>query len=102
MLEKDATRCMDGEVDDVVGLNEDKAIDTKEEVKVVGESSRSLSFCKRMKRFLPHHRSLKDRMKARMKNKTVSYVDLLRPSPPPSRTNDKMKPSASRRLANRK
>ena len=43
MLEKDATRCMNGEANHAVDLNEDKSIESKEEVKVVGESSRSLS-----------------------------------------------------------
>jgi hypothetical protein len=61
-------------------------------------SSRSLSFRKRMKILSPHRCLLKDRMK----DKTVSYVDLLRPDPPPSRTTDEMKPEASKRLANRK
>ena len=53
-------------------LNEDKSIVT-EEVKVVGKSSKSLSFCERMKGLSPHCRPLKDRMR----DKTISYVDLL-------------------------
>ena len=44
MLEKDATRCMNGGADDAVDLNEDKSINMDEEVKVVGKSLRSLSF----------------------------------------------------------
>ena len=47
---------------------------------MVGESSRSLTFHERMKRLSPHCCPLKDRMK----DKIVSYVDLLRPGPPPS------------------
>ena len=83
---------------DIVDLNEDKLIDAEEEVKVVGESSRFLLFCERMKRLLLHRRPLKDRMK----DKTVSCVDLLRPGPPPSRINDELKSEASRRLAKRR
>ena len=73
MLEKDATRCINGEAHDVVNLNEDKSIDMEEEVKVVGESSRSLSFRERMKRLLRHCCLLKDQMK----DKNVFYVNLL-------------------------
>jgi hypothetical protein len=62
-------------------LDEDKSNETEEdEVKVVGKSSKSLSFRKRMRALLPHHLPLKDRKK----DKTVSYMDLLRPGPPPS------------------
>ena len=73
VLEKDVIRCMNDEADDAVDLNEEKSIDTEEEVKVVGKSLRSLSLCERMKRLSPHRRPLKDRME----DKTVSYVDLL-------------------------
>ena len=61
-------------------LDEDKPNETEQEVKVVGESSKSLSFCKRMRGLSPHHRPLKDRMR----DKIVFYIDLLRPGPPPS------------------
>ena len=61
---------------------------------MVSESSRSLSFCERMRGLWPYRRPLKDRMR----DKTVSYVDLLRPGPPPSRRGDE----TSRRLAKRK
>ena len=44
VLEKDATKCLNGEADYAVDLNEEKSINTEEEVKVVGESLRSLSF----------------------------------------------------------
>ena len=49
-----------------VDLNEDKMTNTKEEVKVVSESLRSLLFRKRMKILSPHRRPLKDRMKDKM------------------------------------
>jgi hypothetical protein len=66
-------------------LDEDKSNETKQEVKVVDKSSKSLLFCKRMRGLLPHHCPLKDRMKDKM----VSYIDLLRPGPPPSESSKK-------------
>ena len=98
MQEKDERRCMNIEANDAADLNEDKSIDTEQEVKVVGESSRSLSFCDKMRGLSPHCRSLKDQMR----DKTVLYVDLLRPGSPPSRRDDEMKSESSRRLAIRK
>jgi hypothetical protein len=69
-----------------VDVDEDKSNETEEEeVKVVGESSKSLSFRKRMRALSPHHLSLKDRKK----DKTVSYMDLLRPGPPSSDSSKK-------------
>jgi hypothetical protein len=85
---------MNGEANDVVDLNENKSIDMEEEVKVLHKFIRSLSFREMMKILSPHCRPLKDRMK----NKMVSYIDLLQPGPPPSRINNKMKREASRRL----
>ena len=61
-------------------LGEEKPKETKQEVKMVGESSKSRSFCERMRGLSPHHLPLKDQMR----DKTVSYMDLLRPGPPPS------------------
>ena len=54
------------------------------EVKVMGESSRSLLFREKMKGLLSDRRPLNNRMR----DKTVSYVDLLRPGPPPSIKDD--------------
>ena len=79
VLEKDTTKCMHDEVDKAFDLNEDISIDTDEEVKVVRKSLRFLSFHKRIKKLLPHRYPLKDRMR----DITILYVDLLRPSPPP-------------------
>ena len=76
-------------------LDEDKSIETKEEVKVVGKSSKSLSFCERMRGLLLHGRPLKDRMRDKM----VSYVNLLQLGPPPSRRDDEMKSKSSSRFA---
>ena len=84
----------DADVNEDAHLNEEKTTNEEGEVKVVGESSRSLSFRERMRGLLPHRRPLKDRMR----DKTVSYIDLLRPGPPPSRRDDE----TSRRLAKRK
>ena len=81
---------MNSETNDAANLNEDR----ENEVKVVGEYLRSLSFRERMKGLSPHYRPLKERMR----NKTVSYVDLPRPGPPPSRRNHEIKFEASRRL----
>ena len=60
-------------------LEEDNSNETKPEVKMEGECSKTLSLRQRM-RALPHHLPLKDRIK----DKTISYRDLLRPGPPPS------------------
>jgi hypothetical protein len=69
-----------------VNLDEDKSNETEEEeVKVVGESSKSLSFRERMRALPPHHLPLKDRKK----DEIVSYMDLLRPGPPPSDSSKK-------------
>jgi hypothetical protein len=69
-----------------VDLDEDKSNETEEEeVKVEGESSTSISFRERMRALPPHHLPLKDRKR----DKTVSYMDLLRPGPPPSDSSKK-------------
>ena len=54
---------------------ENNSIDI-EDVKVAGESSNTLYFCKNMRGLSPHRLPLKERMKDR----TISYVDLLRPN----------------------
>jgi hypothetical protein len=79
-------------------MNEDKSIKTEEEVKVVGESLKSLSFHERMRGLSLHRRPLKDRMR----DKTITYIDLFRPGPPPSRKDDEMKSESSRRFGKRK
>ena len=63
-------------------LDEEKPKETEQEVKVVGESLKSRSFRERMRGLSPHHLPLKDQMR----NKTVSYMDLLQPGPPPSKS----------------
>jgi hypothetical protein len=64
---------MNYEADHAAELNEEKSNDKKNEVKVVGESSRPFSFRKKMKGLSPYRRFLKDQMM----DKTVLYVDLL-------------------------
>jgi hypothetical protein len=57
----------------------------EEEVKIVGESSKSLSFRERMRALPPHHLPLKEQKR----DKTIFYMDLLRPGPPPSDSSKK-------------
>jgi hypothetical protein len=76
---------MNGEANDVVDLNENKLIDMEEEVKVIHEFIRSLSFREMIKILSPRRRPLNDRMKDKM----VSYIDLLQPGPPTSRKDNK-------------
>ena len=66
-------------------LDKDKSNETEQEVKVKGEFSKSLSFWERMQGLSPHPRPLKDRMR----DKTFSYMDLLRPGPPLSESSKK-------------
>ena len=66
-------------------MNEDKTTNNKDEIKVVDEMPRSLSFPERMRGLLPHRSPLKDRMRY----KKVSYIDLLRLGPLPSRKYEK-------------
>jgi hypothetical protein len=68
-----------------VDLDENKSNETEHEVKVEGESSKSLSIRERMIGMSLHHRPLKDRMR----DNTVSYMHLLRPGPPPSESSKK-------------
>ena len=74
VVEKDPTKCVGGDADDVVDLSadilrktndmdvEENSIDM-EEVKIAMESSRTLLFCERMKGLLLHCLSLNERMK---------------------------------------
>ena len=74
-------------------VNDDKTTTNEVDEKGVEKSSRSLSFRERMRGLPPHCLSLKDRRK----DKTVPYIDLFRPGPPPSRRDDDI----SRRMAKR-
>jgi hypothetical protein len=68
-----------------VDFDEDKLNETEEEVKVEVESSKSLSFRERMRGMTPHHPPLMDRKR----DKTISYMDLLRSGPPSSESSKK-------------
>ena len=60
---KDVTRSMNSESNDVDDSNVDNPTNTEQRVKVVGESSRPLSFRERMKNLSPHCLPLKERMR---------------------------------------
>ena len=77
------------EVDD-----EEESNDVEEGDEPMAELTKVLSFCERMKRLSLHWLPLKERMK----DQTISYVDLLCPNPLPTRLEDPM-PQVSRRLA---
>ena len=62
-----------------IDLDEDNSKETEHEVNVEGECSKSLSLRQRMRALPPHHLPLKDRIR----DKTISNRDLLRPVPPP-------------------
>jgi hypothetical protein len=104
--EKNLTKCIGGNPNDVVDLStniwlkpgdvDDNSIDI-EEVKVAEESLKTLHFRKKMRGLSPHRLPLKERKKDR----TISYLDLLRPNPPP-KIDPCRKPGASTRLALRK
>ena len=66
----------------------------EEEIKDVVDPSRALSFRKKLKRLSPHRLPLKERMKDR----TISYVDLFHPDLLPPRANDNPVPQGCRRL----
>ena len=61
----------------------------------MAELTEDLSFRERMKRLSPHRLPLKERMKER----TISYADLLRRNPLPTRLEQDPMPQVSRRLA---
>ena len=73
--------------------NEEESNDVEQEVEPMAEATKVLSFCERMKRLSPHRLPLKERMK----DSTISYVDLLCPDPLPTRVEDSI-PLVSRRL----
>ena len=105
-MQKDSTNCVDRDADDAIDLSadipwkinvvdSDNNSDDVEEVNIAAESSKILSFCERMKRLSPHRLPLQERMK----DQTISYVDLLRPDPLSPKTDNEWKPQSSRRLA---
>jgi hypothetical protein len=90
-MEKDATICKNNEADDRIWQ-----VDQREK-KYQGciQIFKVFVICNKTKRLSSHRYPLKERMMDRM----VSYIDLLQQSPPPSRTDDELKPQTSSRLA---
>ena len=104
-VEKDNIQCVSGDLNDLIDLCADilekpEDVDVEETsidieiIKVAGESSKTLPIRKKMGGLSPHRLPLKERMKDR----TISYVDLLRPNPLP-KMDPRRKPRASTRLA---
>jgi hypothetical protein len=87
-VEKYLTKCVGGNPNDMIDLSadilrkpedvdvEDNSMDI-EEVKVAGEFSKTLPIRKKLRGLSPYQVPLKERMKDR----TISYVDLLQPNP---------------------
>ena len=75
--------------------NEEELKDVEQGTEPMVELTKALLFSERMKRLSPHRLPLKEQMKDR----TISYVDLLRPDPLPSRLEEDPMPRVSRRLA---
>ena len=61
----------------------------------MAELTKVFLFCERMNRLSPHRLPLKERMK----DQTISYIDLLRPNPLPARLEKDPMPQVFRRLA---
>ena len=61
--------------------DDDELNEVEQRTKPMAGLTKDLSFHERMKRLSPHRLPLKERMKDR----TISYVDLLRPDPLPTR-----------------
>ena len=75
--------------------DDEESNDVEQGTKPMAELTEHLSFRERMKRLSPHRLPLKERMKDR----TISYVDLLHPHPLPTRLEQDPMPRVSRRLA---
>ena len=75
--------------------NDEESKDVEQGTEPMAELTKVLSFCERMKRLSPHRLSLKERMKDR----TISYVDLLHLDPHPARLEEDPMLQISRRLA---
>ena len=99
-VKKDLTKNVGRDLNDMIDLNADRNVDVEDTlidikiVKVAEESSKILPIRKKMRGLLPHRLTLKERMKDR----TISDVDLLHPNPLP-KMDPRRKPRASTRLA---
>lgn len=94
MVERDYDVNESADVNEHVDLNEDKTTTRKNDVKVVSKSLRSLSFCEKMRRLLPHRCPLNNCMRDKMS----LFIGLFRPGTPPSKRDNE----TSRQSANRK
>ena len=74
--------------------DDEESNNVEQGTKPMAELTKDLSFRERMKRLSPHRLPLKERMKDR----TINYVDLLRPNPLPARLEQDPMPQVSRRL----
>ena len=77
---------------------EKESNDKEQEVKDVADPPRTLSFCEKIKKLSPHCLPLKERMK----DCTISYVDLLYLDSLLPRSDDDPVPRGCRRLAQQK
>ena len=84
----------DVRVNEDLGVNEKKTTNRDDKVNEIGNFSKYISFHEIMRGLSLHHLPLKDRLK----DKTVPYIDLFRPGPPPSRKDD----NTSKGMAKRK
>ena len=75
--------------------DDEESNDVEQGTEPMAELTEVLSFRERMKRLSLHRLPLKERMK----DQTISYVDLLRPNPLPARLEEDPMPRVSRRLA---
>ena len=75
--------------------DDEESNDVEKETKPMAELTEDLSFCERMKILSPHWLPLKERMKDR----TISYIDLLCPNPLLARLEQDSMLRVSRRLA---
>ena len=75
--------------------DEEESNDTEQRIEPMIELTKVLLFRERMKRLCPHRLPLKERMKDR----TISYVDLLYPDPLSVRLEEDLIPRVSRNLA---
>ena len=75
--------------------DDEESNDVEQGTKSMAELTKDLSFHERMKRLSPHRLPLKERMK----DQTISYIDLLCPDPLPGRLERGPMPRVSRRLA---
>ena len=78
--------------------DEEESNGMEQEAEPKVEISKVLLFCKRMKRLSPHRLPLKKRMK----DQTISYVDLLCPDFLPTRLEEDHVPQVCRRLESRR